>query len=500
MRPHTAPELAEVVRDLYFEESTGCLHVCQPGGEAVWLHFDRGMLYFADSTAGEDRFSSILTAANALPAPTLARLLPAAPDLLRLAGSLVSSGVLTREAISPHVRSVVERGVRRAFSWATGGHLFTPGPATTDFFVPDVLFTFECMLKGISVMGGFAPLKEVLLRLPGRLRMRSKQFLPVNRLALKPFHGFLLSRVDGTMRMDEIALLLPPEEEDESLLFLYGLSLLGIIEMDPPPGQGPFSLCSRLDEMRDFVQEEARAEALIRETAARMTNQTPEEILGVEPHAELAHIQRAYEEGKRLFRRNRFPDRLRAKHKKDLDWIENKLAEAFLKLQVGRLEQAGGPGRIAEPETPEVDTESIQLRREMVKTKAQATKEQNERLALNYHQKAREYYDEKDYHNCIQFCRLAIRFHDSLPGVHALMAQALAHNPNSRWLRMAEEAFQRACELDPWNAEYRVLLGQFYLGQHMSLRARKQFEKALEILPTHPTALQAMKGLGKAGR
>jgi tetratricopeptide (TPR) repeat protein len=500
MRPHTAPELAEVVRDLYFEESTGCLQVSEPDGGSVWLHFDRGMLYFADTTEAADRFSEILRAANALPAPTLARLLPAAPDLLRLAESLVTSGVLTRETIAPHVRTVVERGVCRALSWPAGGHEFTPGQPCGGFFAPDVLFTFECLLKGIRGMGGFDPLRELLLRLPGRLCMRTRQFLPVNRLALKPFHGYLLSRVDGSMRMDEIALLVPPGELDESLLFLYGLSLLGIIEMDPPAGQGPFSLRTRLEEGHDLVQEEARAEALIRETAARMASQPPEEILGVDPHADLEHIKKAYEEGKRLFRRARFPDRMREKHKKDLDWIESKLAEAFLKLQVSRLEEAGGGRGRSEPETTGIDTGSIQLRREMVKTKAQAAQEQNERLALNYHQKAREYYEDKDYHNCIQFCRLAIRFHDAHAGAHALMAQALAHNPNSRWLRMAEEAFQRACELDPWNAGYRVLLGQFYMGQGMALRARKQFEKALEILPTHVDALQAMKALGKAGR
>jgi tetratricopeptide (TPR) repeat protein len=135
------------------------------------------------------------------------------------------------------------------------------------------------------------------------------------------------------------------------------------------------------------------------------------------------------------------------------------------------------------------------VRREMVKTKAQATVEQNERLAETYYQKAREYFHDKDFHNCITFCRLSLKFHEAASHVYALMGEALSRNPNSRWQRMAEEALQKACDLDPWNAEHHVALGQFYVSQGLAIRAKRQFEKALEILPTHQVAAAAMKGL-----
>jgi Tfp pilus assembly protein PilF len=133
----------------------------------------------------------------------------------------------------------------------------------------------------------------------------------------------------------------------------------------------------------------------------------------------------------------------------------------------------------------------------MVKTEAQATQEQNIKLADRYYQKAREYLHEKDYHNCIQFCRLAIKFNTQSAPFHALMAEALAKNPNTKWQKMAEDAYQTACDLDPWNAEYRVALGVFYQNQGLGIRARKQFEKALEILPTHAVAKAALKGRGR---
>lgn len=494
MQHCTSHYLAEILRDLYFEESSGCLVVAEPGGRTVNLHFDRGMLFFSTGTQAEEQLSSVLVSAGVINEATMARLRQSTPDPLELAGRLVSTSVLTPEQLDPHVRRVVELAIARAFSWPGGAWEFRAEEPRCGFFSPDVLFTFESLLKGICVMANFPPLKEALLRLPGRLKMRDRQFLPVHRLALRPHHGYLLSRVDGSMRMDEIALLLPAGEEDEGLLFLYGLAVLGLIEFSPPLAQGPFSLRTIMQDHYEASSREERDVTLIRETVARIMKQSPGEILGIGADASMASVQRAYDEARRLFQRTRFADRIREKHKKDLDLIDNRLAEAFLKIQVGMLEQAGSAGR-EEAEVTGIDTRNLQVRREMVKTKAQATVEQNERLAETYYQKAREYFHDKDFHNCITFCRLSLKFHEAASHVYALMGEALSRNPNSRWQRMAEEALQKACDLDPWNAEHHVALGQFYVSQGLAIRAKRQFEKALEILPTHQVAAAAMKGL-----
>ncbi|MGH9867579.1 MAG: tetratricopeptide repeat protein [Candidatus Polarisedimenticolia bacterium] len=500
MQHYTSHYLAEILRDLYFEESTGCLEVVEPAGWIVRLHFDRGMLYFASGDNEEEQLPALLSSSGLIPAATVSKLRQSAPDPLDLAGRLVSSGVLTTEALAPVVRETVERGVVRAFSWPSGACTFTAQEPLVGFFVPDILFTFECLLKGIRAMAHFQPLKEVLIRLPGRLKMRDKLFLPIHRLALKPTDGYVLSRVDGSMRLDEIALLLPPGEEESCLLFLYGLAVLGLLEFVPPLAQGPFSLREVMHGHYDAAAREERDVSLIKQTAERVIHQSPEEILGVDMRADLAAVQKAYDEARRLFRRDRFIERVREKHKKELDFIDNKLAEAFLKLQVARLEKAGSMPR-DDVARSEIDPHNLQVRREMVKTKAQSDVEQNEKLADNYYQKAREYFHDKDYHNCIQFCRLAIKFNENTPAhVYALMGDALARNPHARWQKMAEEALLKACELDPWNAEFHVALGQFYVSRGLAIRARRQFEKALEILPSHAAAAAAMKALPRERR
>ena len=57
---------------------------------------------------------------------------------------------------------------------------------------------------------------------------------------------------------------------------------------------------------------------------------------------------------------------------------------------------------------------------------------------------------------------------------------------------MAERSFLQASELDPWNADYLVVLGQFYKRQGLKARARRQFERAIELQPNHAKALEEL--------
>ena len=70
-------------------------------------------------------------------------------------------------------------------------------------------------------------------------------------------------------------------------------------------------------------------------------------------------------------------------------------------------------------------------------------------------------------------------------------------NPERNWQRKAEENYQKAVEIDPWNADYLVALGRLYRKQGLSQRARRLFEQALEILPHHSGAQEEMAELSE---
>lgn len=492
--------LAEQLRDLYFEEMTGVLELSDATRTPVRLYFDRGMLAFADSSAEELQIEAHLSASGVLPVNTLEKLKRSNLSSVERAARLVSKKVLTKEAMASPVRSLVESAILRVFSWPTCTYEFTTSEPLEDFFDPDVLFTFECILKGIFVMAQFDPLKQILLRFPGRVKLSKKIFLPIHQLALRPQHGYILSRADGSMRLEEIALMLPSSEEDESLRFLYGLAVLGIIEFDPPQSEGLFSLREMMrDYYADKVREKREIES-ITQTAKRVGKQQPTAILGLPADFDHEQLKKAFSRAKKDFAPSRFSPRVAKEHKNELAFINCKLTEAFLDLQVGRLAQASEMGH-GDAAIGEINPEKAMMRREMIKSQAQQAEEQNTKLAETYYVKAREYYHEKDYHNCIQFCRLSIRFASESAPVYLLMANALSKNPNPKWQRMAEEGFIKACQLDPWNPESRVALGEFYEANNLLHRARKQFEKALEILPSHAGAQEALArtpGQGKS--
>ncbi len=60
---------------------------------------------------------------------------------------------------------------------------------------------------------------------------------------------------------------------------------------------------------------------------------------------------------------------------------------------------------------------------------------------------------------------------------------------------MAEENYLRATQLDPWNPEYWMRLGRLYKRRGMSLRARRNFEEALKLVPNKPEIIAEIAGL-----
>src|SRR6266850_3558116 len=155
--------------------------------------------------------------------------------------------------------------------------------------------------------------------------MSDNLFLPVARLALKPHHGFVLSRIDGSMTLGELAQVLPHDSVEDALKFTYGLIVFGVVVLDPPLPCAPFSL-------RDIMpgHHEARARALkeegfIRDSLERISGRPPAEVLGVAPDADREALRAAYEALIERLRRDRFSDGVRESFKREIDLIEAKI-------------------------------------------------------------------------------------------------------------------------------------------------------------------------------
>jgi len=486
--------LAEIFRDLYLEERSGVLQLRQ-GDTEKRIYFDRGMILFAESSLEEEDLGHRLVSEGKISPGALAEARRNISESKDLAQALVNRGLIGKEALSHTVRFIVERVVQSAFKWTGGTARFSEGWLLQEIFESDILSTFETILKGIGTMVGFEPIREAMRGMDNRLVIRQPTPVPLERLALSPAHGFILSRVDGTTSVNDVLSILPQGEEDLACRFLFGLLVMGVFEYNPPLDNRAFRVAAILRDHADQVALERLQEKMIAEAYEGLRKQTPYEVLAVTSGASRAQIERAYSEAKERFSRERLLPRVREKMRPELAVIESRLVEAYLTMSQAPSSDFHEPSMPEERAEP-LTADGLLVRVEMDKTKTMRAIEESARVAEDYYNKARKYLREGDYHNAIQYGKLAISYNGADARFYFLVGDSQGRNPEARWQRMAEQNYLKATELDPWNAEYRVTLGRFYKRRGLKLRAKKQFEHALEIVPGHDEALKEISGLG----
>lgn len=490
--------LAEVFRDLFHAERSGVLHLSR-GGVEKRIYFDRGMMLYAESDAEEESLGPRLVREGKISPGALVEARRNVSESKDLPQALINRDLIGKEALSHTVRYLLEQIVRSVFTWEGGSSRFQEGWLLQELFDADVVSTFEILQKGIAGMAGFEPVGNALRDLEGKLRLRDPNPVPVEKLPLSPGHGFVLSRVDGTTRFADVLSILPSEEEGDAARFLYGLLVLGVVDLDPPLCEGPFRVASILRDHADQIAVEQAQEKTVREAYDALRNKNPFEVLGVSADAAREDIERAYEDAKSAVRRERFLPRIQERFRSELSFIESRLVEAYLALIQSRQRDVKAKAREAaatEQAKGDVTADDLLVRVEMDKTKTKVALEESTKTAEAYFAKARRAMREGDYHNAIQYGKLAISYRPEDARYFFLLAECQVRNPEARWQRMAEQNYVKATELDAWNPDYWVKLGQFYRRRGLNLRARKQIEKALAVAPGHEDAEAELKHLG----
>lgn len=489
--------LAEQFRDLYLGEKSGVLHLSR-GTQDKRIYFDRGMILYAESSEDDEDLGKRLVAEGKISSGALAEARRNISEPKDLAQALLNRGLIAKEPLSHTVRYIVDRVVQSVFRWEGGSAKFSEGWLLQEIFESDIVSTFEVILRAIGGMAGFEPVKDALLGLDQKLKIRTPSPVPLERLALTPSHGFILSRIDGSTTVSDVIALAPAGEDDVATRFLYGLLVMGVLVLDPPVGEGPFHVATILRDHADQLALERVQETMIAEAYDGLREKNPSDILGVEPNAAREEVERAYEEAKERFGRERILPRVRERLRSELAIIESRLIEAYLTLTQAKTPDSGRSARGEdEGAAPEPSSASdLLVRVELDKTKTKRAIEESSRMAELYFGKARRFSRDGDFHNAIQYCKLAISYRAEDARFYFLLGECQARNPENRWQRQAEQNFLKSTELDPWNAEYRMTLGRLYRRQGLNLRARKQFEEALAIVPGHEEASAELKALG----
>lgn len=493
LRGHCAPPaLAELIRDLYLEERTGTLVIGRSGVEKQ-LVLDRGMILAATSSLEDERLP-IWLLARGLIAPEEAERLRRLDDR-QVAEAVVQRGGVDADTLATAIRELGLQVLTAVFRWEEMDYQFVEGDLVAWPFTTNAVQSFEMIIRALRSMAGFEPVREAVMRQERSIRMAEDQYLPFERIPLSPIEGYLVSRIDGRTKARDIVALVPPSDEETGTRFLFGLLILGLAQFHPPLGPGMLSCAHLLKGDEDKRRREEAEMAEVRACYALVTDGDPGALLGVPAGASQADIRTAYEQKKERFSASRFLKRVQVDLREELQIIEARLLEAFLALRTRPLDARMNAGAADGMGT--VDVQTLGKRKELNKTEKQSDVEEAHRLAAVYLTKARDFWKLGDVYSCIRYCEFARTHNAGDAAIHSLLGQALARNPDHRWQRRAESALIRAAQLESFNPSHWYNLGEFYRQNRLHGKARRLYEKTLQLAPTHVEAQQALRDLPK---
>ncbi len=478
--------LAEVLRDLLFDQASGVLSVQAESFRAdVMVH--SGSIIYCRSDAPDQKLENLLVRWGYMPADRVTGL------AARLGGNvragLVAENVFPSEAaFDEFMGQILRERVLELFAHPTASFAFVAKDVSSMRQVPFPSTTPNVILEGCRRVQDMGPLADVLLASDASLLPNERPAVTIESLDMAPAEGYAFSLVTGASTPAEICRVSPLGQQ-ETLRLLHALLVLDVIRHPQMVGQRfvAAELIRRLAASRD------------RDAADREAIETEyERIKGLElfsivpgagnmPLAELRRAVKAYQEA---WKPERFTPRAAREMRDRLAIMQGRAGELLLAATQAEGRQALSSTPSA-PAAAGADAGDDHFKRlEFTKSESQAKLEEAQREAERYFSKAQDAFRAKDYHATIQMMREALR-RDETARYHALLGDALAMNPH--WGKKAEEAYQRAMELDKYDAKLPLALGRVYQRAGLRQRAREQFEKSLTLQPDLEEAKQALR-------
>ena len=256
----------------------------------------------------------------------------------------------------------------------------------------------------------------------------------------------------------------------KSLYLLYCLNIVDFRDKDQIVAEEESRKGSEAEAAAGDAAEELSEVAAFHERIGGMSYY---QVLGVGKQASEEEIKKAYFQLARRFHPDRFNRSTPAADRVKIEDLFDKITKAYHTLTNKELR------KVYDIKTPAAGADD---RGKDVFKKADTKFRQAKTL-----------YGQGRYEDAITLLEEAVRLNRLKGGYFLLLALTEMKIPSLR--KQSEQNFLKAIELEPWNPEGYVGLGILYKTVGMTLKATRQFQKALEYDGEHETALRELESL-----
>jgi len=409
---------------------------------------------------------------------------------------LVTRGHLDQETLEQELATLATTIVHRAAAAPSSFSEFNEGATTSHPDTLPGLTTTELILLAAR---SYPNVDHKRTRL-GPLRQVAWPAVSLetllDELPLEPPEAFVLSRLDGTRRLDELVSM-GSVSEDETISILYTLHTAGIISIGDAPAASLAPMPSIRTESRESAQLFATVdESLLgpdqlaeRERVVKLAGEAPRmdhyRALGLEQNATVDEIEKAWRKVQRRFS----PERSSEAHLKDLrrqlQIILERASEAHEVLSTTASKHRYD--QVLKSLEKERTTRTKQAQ---VKNRIDA--DARSQLVEANLKRADELIHDGEPYLALQLLEQACKLDPQAP---ALVKLARLQLRNPLWKSRALKTLRWALEVDPKFVDAWLELAEFWRRSNNPERQRKALERALAADPEHPKAVQMYRQL-----
>ena len=455
--------IAFFLRDVFLNKKTGRLDF-KFGEIQKYLFFQNGNLIFARTNVPAEKIGEVMLRLGVISQEVHSKIEQYIEPRQSIGKVLVGLGIITDQDLQEGLSAQMKEITLSLFSYFEGEIGFQEQERFIDQSIQSRIGIPFLIEEGIRGMRFHPELKKALEARVPVFQARVHQHL------LSEEEKKLLGHINGKLDGSSLAALsgMSPEEFWKSLYLLYGLGIIDFQAAAPAFAQ---------EAAGEAVGESFQAQLWeILAWKDRLATQNYYQFFRVSKDAPEEEIKKSYFQLARKCHPDRFGRNLSSDIKTQVDDVFDLVTKAYRTL-VDRAARSDYDQKISAG--PQEDSAN-----------------QSKKADIKFRQ-GKTLFNQGRFEEAVVLLEQAVRLGGNKGDYYLLLGMAESKVPTFR--KKAEQDFVKAIEMEPWNPEGLVALGMLYKTEGLLTKARRQFERAVQLDSEHEIALRELD-LGPSGK